>query len=138
MSSRPVLTPGLDHPITIERNPGRIQVRAGDILIGDTTNALVLTEANYPPVLYIPRADVDMAQLRRSDHATYCPYKGDAAYFDIVALGDKASPEQSRRGANAAWTYERPYPAVAEIAGYLAFYPNIVSITEQAEQGVTE
>jgi uncharacterized protein (DUF427 family) len=122
MTSRPVLTPGPDHPITIERSPNRVQARAGDTLLADTTNALTLVEANYPPVQYIPRADVDMAQLTRSAHATYCPYKGDAAYFDIVALG--------KQGKNAVWTYEQPYPAVAEIAQHLAFYPNIVSVTE--------
>ena len=123
---RPVLSPGPDHPITIERNPRRVQVRAGDTVIADTANALTLREAGYPPVHYIPRADVDMAQLSRSDHASYCPYKSEAAYFHIVALGDK--------GANAVWTYEQPFDAVAEIAGYLAFYPTIVSITEEAEQ----
>jgi len=122
MTSRPVLTPGPDHPITIERNPNRVQVRAGDTLLADTTNALTLGEANYPPVQYIPRAEVDMGQLTRSADATYCPYKGDAAYFDIVALGEQ--------GKNAVWTYEQPYPAVAEIAEHLAFYPNIVSVTE--------
>lgn len=123
MTSRSPLTPGPDHPITIERNANRVQVRANDTLIADTANALTLSEANYPPVQYVPRADVDMAQLRRSAHASYCPYKGEAAYFDIPALGDK--------GANAVWTYEQPYGAVAEIAGHLAFYP-IVEITETA------
>jgi uncharacterized protein (DUF427 family) len=122
MTSRPVLTPNPDHPITIERNPNRVQVRSGNTVIADTTNALTLREANYPRVQYIPRADADMAQLRRSAHATYCPYKGDAAYFDIVALGE--------RGKNAVWTYELPYPAVADIAGHLAFYPNLVEVTE--------
>jgi uncharacterized protein (DUF427 family) len=122
MTSRPVLAPGPNHPIKIERNPNRVQVRSANTVIADTTDALTLREANYPPVQYIPRADIDMAQLKRSAHATYCPYKGDAAYFDIVALGDK--------GAKAVWTYEQPYPAVAEIAGHLAFYPNIVSVTE--------
>src|SRR5215208_7768595 len=116
MTSRPVLTPNPDHPITSERNPNRIQVRAGDTLIADTANALTLREANYPPVHYIPRGDVDMAQLRRSDHATYCPYKSDAAYFHITTLGDE--------GANAVWTYEQPYAAVGEIVEYLAFYPS--------------
>jgi uncharacterized protein (DUF427 family) len=129
MTSRPVLTPGPDHPITIGRNPSRVQVRAGDTLIADTANALTLCEADYPPVQYIPRTDVDMAQLRRSAHVTYCPYKGDAAYFDIVALGDC--------GRNAVWTYEHPRPAVAEIAGRLAFYPDIVAVTE-LERAVTE
>jgi len=113
--------PGPDHPITIERNPNQVQVRAGEALIADTSAALTLCEANYPPVQYIPRDDTNMAQLRRSDHTTYCPYKGEASYFDIVALGDK--------GANAVWTYEHPYSASAEIAGYLAFYSNKVEIS---------
>ena len=118
--TRPILTPGPDHPITIGRNPRRIQIRAGDALIADTAAALTLREAGYPPVQYIPRSDADMAQLRRSTHASYCPYKGEAAYFDIPGLGEK--------GANAVWTYEQPYPAVADIAGHLAFYPSIVTI----------
>lgn len=121
MTRRAVLTPDTDHPITIERHPDRVQVRARGTLIADTTAALTLREANYPPVQYIPRADVDMAQLRRSDHSTYCPYKGDAAYFDVVALGE--------RGRNAVWTYEHPYPTVAEIAGHLAFYSDRVEIS---------
>ena len=122
MTSRPVLMPGADHPITIERNPNRVQARAGNTLVADTTNALTLREASYPAVQYIPRSDAEMAQLRRSDHSTYCPYKGDASYFDIVALGED--------GRNAVWTYEHPRPAVAEIAEHLAFYPNIVELTE--------
>jgi uncharacterized protein (DUF427 family) len=129
MTARPILSPNPDHPITIERNPRRVQVRADDTLLADTAGALTLREAAYPPVQYIPRSDVDLAQLRRSAHASYCPYKGEAAYFDIPALGEK--------GANAVWTYEQPYPAVAEIADYLAFYPSIVSITE-VEEAVTK
>ena len=126
MSSRPRLTPGPDHPITIEPNSRRVQVRVGPTVIADTSAALTLREANYPPVQYISRADVDMTQLKRSDHATYCPYKGEAAYFDIVALGEK--------GVNAVWTYEHPYEAVAEIAEMLAFYPSIALVTEVAEE----
>jgi len=126
MTSRPILSPGPDHPITIEPNSGRVQVHAGDTLIADTANALTLSEANYQPVQYIPRADVDMARLRRSTHASYCPYKGEAAYFDIVEQGDQ--------GENAVWTYERPHAAVREIAEYLAFYPSKVEISELAEQ----
>jgi uncharacterized protein (DUF427 family) len=122
MTSRPVLTPGSDHPITIERNTNRVQVRAGETLIADTAKALTLREASLPPVQYIPRGDADMAQLRRSDHSTYCPYKGEAAYFDIPALGEN--------GRNAVWTYEQPYPAVAEIAGHLAFYPSKLDVSE--------
>lgn len=121
MTSRPVLTPGPDHPITIEPNPNRVEVRAGETLIADSSAALTLREAAYPPVQYIPREEVDMTQLRRSDHSTHCPYKGDAAYFDIIVLGE--------RGRNKVWSYEQSY--LPEIAGHLAFYPNIVDITEQ-------
>ena len=128
MTSRPVLTPSPNHQIAIKRNPNRIQVRAADTLIADTANALTLREANYPPVHYIPRADVDLGQLERSDHSTYCPYKGEAAYFHIAALGDQ--------GANAIWTYERPYEAVGEIVEYLAFYTSKVEIAETADEAV--
>lgn len=122
MPDRPHLIPSADHPITIDRNPRRVVVRVGDTVIADTTAALTLREANYPPVQYIPRADVDMARLSASSHATYCPYKGDAGYFSLPALGES--------GANAVWTYDHPWPAVAEIAGHLAFYPDRVTLAE--------
>ena len=128
MAAKSIRIPGPAHPITIERNPRRVQVRASGALIADTAAALTLREANYAPVQYIPRGDADMAQLKRSAHSTYCPYKGEAAYFDIPTLGEK--------GANAVWTYEQPYAAVAEIAGHLAFYASIASVTEAAEAAV--
>jgi uncharacterized protein (DUF427 family) len=111
-------TPGPDHPIAIAPAGGRVTVRAGGTVIAASDRALALREADYPPVLYIPRADVAMARLRRTDHATHCPYKGDCAYYSVADAG--------AHGANAAWTYEAPYPAVAAIAGYLAFYPDRV------------
>jgi uncharacterized protein (DUF427 family) len=123
-AERPVRIPGPDHPITITLNPCRVIVRVGDTVIADTRNALTLQEASYPPVQYIPRADTAMDALAPTDHATYCPYKGEAGYFSLDALGD--------RGANAVWTYEQPYDAVAAIAGHLAFYPDRVTI-EQAD-----
>jgi uncharacterized protein (DUF427 family) len=101
-------------------------VRLAGQVIADTRNALALREADYPTVLYIPRKDADMARLERSDHATYCPYKGDCAYFSISTGGE--------RSVNAVWTYEHPYPAVAQIEGYLAFYPDRVDISEDAPQ----
>ena len=119
-----VKIPGPDHPITIEKNPDRVVVTFGGRVIADTCQALTLREAGYAAVQYIPRGDVDMSVLVPSQHETYCPYKGDCSYYSI-ALGD-------RRAENAVWTYEAPYPAVAEIADHLAFYPNRVdSIEEQ-------
>jgi len=115
--------PGPDHPITIARNGNRVRVSFGGKVIADTTRALVLKEASYPPVNYIPRADVDMSALARTDHRTHCPYKGDASYFTISAGGKNA--------ANAVWSYEAPYPAMAEIKEHLAFYPDRVDGIEE-------
>jgi uncharacterized protein (DUF427 family) len=114
--------PGPDHPITIEKNPARIVVSIAGRVIADTRDALTLREASYPGVLYIPRKDVDMALLERTDHATYCPYKGDCAYYSI--------PLGGARSANAVWTYEVPFAAVAEIKDHLAFYPDRVDAIE--------
>ena len=115
--------PGPDHPITITENPKRVVVTAGGKVIADTRHALTLAEASYPPVQYIPRSDVNMAALERTDHATYCPYKGDCSYYTIAAT--------TPGGDNAVWTYEAPYPAVTEIKDHLAFYANRVdSIVE--------
>ncbi|HEY0231189.1 MAG TPA: DUF427 domain-containing protein [Dokdonella sp.] len=125
MSAKPVRIPGPDHPITIEPNPKRVSVTVAGRVIADTRAALVLREANYGPVQYIPRKDVDMTQLQRTDHATYCPYKGDCAYYSIEAGGARA--------VNAVWTYEAPHAAVAEIAGHLAFYPDRVDAIEEHE-----
>src|ERR1700744_6198223 len=103
--------PGPDHPITIAKNPARVTVGVAGQSLADTHDALVLREASYPPVQDIPRVNADMAQLERSDHHTYCPYKGDCSYFSIPALGE--------RGKNAVWTYETPYDAVASIKEHL-------------------
>jgi len=118
MQTKPVLSPGPDHPITITPNPDRIVVTVAGRVVADTHRALTLQEASYPPVQYIPRSDVDMSLLHFSPHATYCPYKGDASYFSIPVGGE--------RSADAVWSYERPYEAVAAIKDYLAFYPNRV------------
>lgn len=112
--------PGPDHPITVGKNPDRVVVKVGDQVIADTREALSLQEASYPAVQYIPRDDVDLTLLERTEHATYCPYKGNASYFSIVPAGAD--------GVNAVWTYEQPYDAVADIRDHVAFYPNKVSI----------
>jgi uncharacterized protein (DUF427 family) len=120
--AKPIKIPGPDHPISIERNSGRVVVTVGGKVIADTRDALTLHEAHYPAVQYIPRKDVDMAQLARTDRITYCPYKGDAAYFSIPVGGE--------RSIDAVWTYETPYPAVADIKDHLAFYPDRVDAIE--------
>lgn len=122
MPEKPMKTPGPDHPITVTPNPGRVVVRLGDRTVADTGNALTLREASYPAVHYIPRADIDMALLKRTDHASYCPYKGQASYFSVLADGAQLE--------NAVWSYEAPYDAVAEIKDHLAFYPDRFEITD--------
>jgi uncharacterized protein (DUF427 family) len=121
MPDKPVLQPGPDHPITVTPNPARVVVRVGDRVLADTTDALELREANYPPVQYVPRKDVDLDALERTDHLTYCPYKGESAYYSITA-GEGAAE-------NAVWTYEAPYDAVAPIKDHLAFYPAKVDVS---------
>jgi uncharacterized protein (DUF427 family) len=110
--------PGPDHPISIEANPSHVVVTVGGRIIADTRNALTLREATYPAVQYIPRRDVDFDALKRTEHSTFCPYKGDASYYSIAVGGD--------RSINAVWTYETPFEAMAEITGYVAFYPDRV------------
>ncbi|KRA71807.1 hypothetical protein ASD89_12720 [Caulobacter sp. Root656] len=118
MTDRPIRIPGPDHPISITRNSGRVVVTLAGKVVADTREALTLQEASYPPVRYIPRKDVDMALLARTDHATYCPYKGEASYYSL--------PLGGARSANAVWTYESAHPAVAAIQDHLAFYPDRV------------
>ncbi len=124
MPEKPMRIPGPDHPISVTANGGRIVVKLNGRTIADSRNALTLREASYPPVHYIPRADVDMAALARSSHATYCPYKGDASYFHVPAGGERFT--------NAIWSYEAPYDAVAEIKDRLAFYADRFDIVEHS------
>jgi uncharacterized protein (DUF427 family) len=118
MKTKQLKLPGPDHPISIQRNPARVVVSVAGRVIADTRNALSLREADYPAVHYIPRADVDFSQLERTDHTTYCPYKGDCNYHSIPGGGKKS--------VNAVWSYEDPFPAVAQIRGHVAFYPDRV------------
>jgi uncharacterized protein (DUF427 family) len=121
MTSRTAKVPDADHPIDIEATAGRVVVRAGSALVADTTAALTLREASYPPVQYVPLADVDPQLLRRSDSTTWCPYKGDASYYSLVTDDGEL--------ADAVWTYERPHEAVAQIAGHVAFYPDRIQLS---------
>jgi uncharacterized protein (DUF427 family) len=119
---KPVRIPGPDHPITITPNASRVIVSVGGKVVADSAHALSLKEATYPAVLYIPRSDVDMSLLARTDHATYCPFKGDCSYYSIPAGGE--------RSVNAVWSYEAPYASVAEIRDHVAFYPDRVDSIE--------
>lgn len=120
--ARSAKTPGPDHPITIDHPRERVVVTAEGHVVAHTTHPVLLHEAQYPAVWYIPRKDVDMTALERSAHTTYCPYKGECSYYSIKG---------SAKGQNAAWTYENPYEAVAGIKDYLAFYQDRVDSIEE-------
>jgi uncharacterized protein (DUF427 family) len=115
-------TPDANHPITVAAQPGRVRVVLSGQVVAETGSALRLTEASYPPVLYIPRADTRPEFFVPSSRTTHCPYKGDARYFDLV-VGEVRRPD-------AVWSYEAPFPAVGAIAGYVAFYPDRVDAIE--------
>ncbi len=119
--ARTRMTPGPDHPITVERWPGHVTVQSGSVVLAETDRALEMHEAAYPAVLYIPIGDVDEHHLARSEHHSWCPYKGEASYFDIVETGGTASPA-------AVWYYDDPFPAVARIKDHVAFYADRVTV----------
>ena len=106
------------HRIATKAAAVRVRVTLKGELIADTRDALVLEEAKYPPVYYIPRKDAKMERLERSHHRTHCPFKGDASYFSL-----KGGPE------NAVWSYEQPYDEMRAIKDLLAFYPDKVNIS---------
>jgi len=127
MNEKHIKLPGPDHPISIERNLARVVVSVAGRVIADTRSAFTLREAAYPPVQYIPGEDVDFSQLERTNHVTYCPYKGDCNYYNVSAGGKKS--------VNAVWSYDDPFTAVSQIKGHVAFYPERVD--EVAERPAT-
>lgn len=125
MDTRTVKIPGPDHPITVEPARTRVVVKAGGRVVADTRRALTLREASYPAVFYVPREDADMSLLSRTEHKSWCPYKGEASYYSITPGGPRA--------VNAIWSYETPHEAVSAIKDHLAFYPDRVDSIETSD-----
>ena len=121
MTSRPVLEPTTEHPITITPTGTRVVVRVNGEVVADTSEALQLQESSYPAVQYIPFEDVEQDRLTRTDTSTYCPYKGDAGYYSVSTAAGTVE--------DMIWTYDQPYPAVAQIVGHVAFYPDKADIS---------
>lgn len=107
--------------ISLQRNSRQVRIRAGGVLIADSQAAIELRETSYPVRQYIPREDVTMELLRRSKTITHCPFKGDATYYSIELDGKTMT--------DAAWSYEQPFEAMAEIKGHVAFDTRIVEET---------
>jgi uncharacterized protein (DUF427 family) len=112
--------PGPDHPITLTPAPQRWRAKYAGHVIADSDAAIVLQEADYPAVVYFPKADVSMEYMSRTPRSTHCPYKGDASYFTVSMDGHFAE--------NAVWSYELPYPAMEPIAERLAFYTDKIEV----------
>ena len=110
-----------DH-IKIRKADGIWVIRAGGAVLGESSNALELTEGSYPPVIYFPRGDIAMAFLDASETSTNCPHKGKASYYSI----------QTKSGTieDAAWSYEDPKEAVSPIAGHIAFYGDKATVEQ--------
>lgn len=117
MSERPVRQPTAEHPITVTPTGRHVTVTVGGTVVAESDGAVTLQESTYPAVHYVPLADVVSAGLVRSDTTSYCPYKGEASYYHVGDVQD------------AIWTYEQPYPAVADIAGKVAFYPDKAQVS---------
>ncbi|RFU46901.1 DUF427 domain-containing protein [Paraburkholderia sp. DHOC27] len=114
---------GGGHRIDIKQNSHRVRVIHQGVTMADTQAALTLAETGLPEVFYFPRADVNMARLERSDHASHCPFKGDASYFHLRTEDGLVE--------NAVWCYENPFEGVQQIKGYLAFYNSRVDRIDQ-------
>jgi len=103
------------HKISLESAPAPQTVRLNDVVLAHSSNALILNETNHGPVMYFPQKDVDFSLLTKSDQTTYCPFKGDASYWDFGGVE------------NIAWSYPSPFDEVMEIKNYMAFYSDKVS-----------
>ena len=115
------------HTITAEPFDGVVTVAFSDAILASTDKALVLREANYPPVFYIPFEDIYFELLKRSDTSTHCPYKGNASYWNASAAGEAVN--------DVVWAYERPFDEMTEIKDHGAFYPNKVRIEANPSSG---
>lgn len=105
-----------EHRITVEPYPGTVTVSLGDAIIASSKEAKVLREADYPAVYYIPFKDIYFERLEKTDKRSHCPFKGDASYWSINAIGENVP--------NGMWAYEAPYDEMEAIRDHGAFYPD--------------
>ena len=114
-----------DYRVDLEQEPERVRVRVGTEVLADSARALLVKETKHEPVVYIPREDVRLDLFERSEHRTFCPFKGEASYWTLSASG--------RRDENAVWSYEDPFDQVAGLKDYVAFYPDRVQVEDPAQ-----
>lgn len=111
-----------EHRVDLYPDQHRVKVIFGGKVIADSNSALRVEETGHGPVYYIPAKDMTLSLMKKTDHATYCPFKGTASYWTIDA-GGKSSE-------NAIWGYETPYDETAKLAGHYAFYESRVDLIE--------
>ena len=107
-----------DYAVTMTLAEKPISIFFGDIEVAASTQALVVKESMHKDVYYLPRQDVNLSLFTSTDHSTYCPFKGHASYWTL----DSKTPDDDQTGENIVWSYEKPYPEVAELKDYLSFY----------------
>lgn len=105
---------GPKHRLVFEAHARRIRAEANGRTVLDTVRGRLLHESEILPRFYAPLEDFDDALLERTDHSTYCPFKGYASYFS-VRVGDRLAD-------NAVWTYEDPIPEAAWLKGFGCMY----------------
>jgi len=113
-------------PPRLERSDEHVVVRVGDTVVADTRRAWRVLETSHPPTYYVPRDDVDATLLEPSARRTFCEWKGRASYADLAVDG--------RRIPDACWWYDTPTDTFADLAGAVAFYPELVTATVDGEE----
>jgi len=112
-----------DWPITVSEPEVAVRVEIEGVVVADTQRARVLREGTYVPRYYLPREDVRLDLLVTTDHATFCPFKGDASYWSVEL--------PSGTHENVVWSYEEPIDDRVDITGMLAFYNERVDLHVQ-------
>ena len=88
------------------------------MVVAQSNRAYRVLETSHPPVFYIPLSDIDTTVLRRSARVSFCEFKGEASYVDLVVEGHESL--------EAAWEYLEPSPGFQSLRDHLAFYPGRV------------
>jgi adenylate cyclase len=114
-----------DHGFTFEPHPTRVRVAFNGVTVADSSDVRVMRETRLPPVFYFPREALDWQYLERTEHRTFCPFKGNASYWSLDVSG--------RRAENAVWSYEDPFEEANHIKNYVAFYTNLVDVINDNE-----
>lgn len=107
-----------DYRVDILARRNRVTVSLGDLLLADSVRCLLVDEQDHGLVFYFPPDDVRVDLLTPIDRTSVCPFKGVATYRHLVHDGVEVL----------AWTYADPHREVARLAGYLAFYQDVVEL----------